>query len=86
MKNSIKKGWRRWHAEGVTDEESDFEEIKIVRTELSNVNQIIVHFFDTRQRNEPKKTRVRALPLRIPLVVACYTQKRSRVFAKRTRF
>ena len=28
----------------------------IVRTELSNLNKLIVHFFDTRQRNEPKKT------------------------------
>ena len=50
----------------LTDEESDFEETKIVRTKISNCKRLFVHFFDTRQRNEPKKTRVRALPLRIP--------------------
>ena len=59
---------------------------EMVRTERSNLNRIVVHFFETRQRNEPKKTFVRALPLRIPLVVACYTQKMlSHFLLRRTR-
>ena len=56
-----------------------------MRTELSNLNKFVVHFFDARQRNEPKKTRMGEDP-HVPPVVACYTQKRIRVFAKRTRF
>ena len=32
-----------------------------MRTELSNLNKLVVHFFDTRQRNEPKKTCVRGV-------------------------
>jgi hypothetical protein len=56
-----------------------------VRTKISNVDLIVVHFFDARQRNEPKKTRMGEDP-HVPPVVACYTQKRIRVFAKRTRF
>ena len=36
-------------------------------------------------KNEPKKTFVRALPLRIPMVVACYTQKTLAHFLLNTR-
>ena len=32
-----------------------------MRTGLSNDKKFIVHFFDTRQRNEPKKTCVRGV-------------------------
>ena len=35
-----------------------------VRTELSDYSWFVVHFFDARQRNEPKKTRVGVAPLR----------------------
>ena len=33
----------------------------MVRTGLSNLDKLIVHFFDARQRNEPKKTCVRGV-------------------------
>jgi hypothetical protein len=33
-----------------------------VRTELSNLNKLVVHFFDARQKNEPKKTRMGEAP------------------------
>ena len=36
-----------------------------VRTELSNHNRFILHFFDARQRSEAKKTRTRGL--QVPL-------------------
>ena len=49
-------------------------QIKIVRTKISNCNWVVVHFFDARQRNEPKKTRMGEDP-HVPPVVACYTQK-----------
>ena len=43
-----------------------------MRTKLSNFNYFIVHFFDARQRNEPKKTCTRGEPLvDPPLAVAC---------------
>ena len=59
--------------------------IWMVRTKISNVDLIVVHFFGTPQKSEPKKTRVRALPLRIPMVVACYTQKTLTHFLLNTR-
>jgi hypothetical protein len=34
---------------------------EIVRTKISNCRRLVVHFFDTRQRNEPKKTCVRGV-------------------------
>jgi hypothetical protein len=42
-----------------------------VRTKRSNPNKLVVHFFGTPQKSEPKKTRVRELqvPLRIPRFV-----------------
>ena len=33
-----------------------------MRTNLSNGEWFVVHFFDARQRNEPKKTRIRDWP------------------------
>ena len=65
----------------MTDEESDFEETKIVRTKISNVGLIVVHFFVKRQRNEPKKTFTGEDP-HVPPVFARYTQNRCRVFAQ----
>jgi hypothetical protein len=63
----------------LTDEESDFEETKIVRTYHSNNNWIIVHFFVKRQRNEPKKTFMGENP-HVPPVSRVTRKKRYRIF------
>ena len=46
--------------------------------------KLVVHFFDTRQRNEPKKTCAGVAPLRTPCF-ACYTQKTLSHFLLNTR-
>ena len=76
MKNSEKKGWRRWHAEGVTDEESEFAQIKIVRTKISNCRRLVVHFWRAPKMNQ--KTRMGEDP-HVPPAGRVLHAKRSRV-------
>ena len=47
-----------------------------MRTKISNCKRLIVHFFDARQRNEPKKTRIRdCRPLCIPATSRATTKR-----------
>ena len=66
----------------------------MVRTKISILRRFVVHFFDARQRNEPKKTRTKGAlpPCRSPGGCVLHRIRQSRIhknaiefFAKRTR-
>ena len=57
-----------------------------MRTELSNGEWFVVHFFDARQRNEPKKTRIGgSVPLCTPSVCARSVRVGRKLLGRRLR-